>query len=297
MHHRRAEGDGDYLLFKNKDFGRTHFDDRLVTEPAVFGVRGVSTWAGTDPDLDEFSGFSIGANQHGLLCCDSNVRTLQGHANYDELTEIALREGRDVGSAVAAVGRAVESRPYLWANLIMIDASGAAAVEVRGDRIEATELTAPTARSNHHVVLEPHPDDDDTVTTAKRLAAAQRRLDGGRGIDDVFESAALPRRRRHRHLQPPGLPDRLLLRATAQRRRHRPARGPGTALHRPRARRADRAPRRAVVRRRSPRFPGLVPVGSSVRRRLKHQQSPQRPRLAAGRLFGIQSPRRPPPPS
>ncbi|MCY4424489.1 MAG: hypothetical protein OXC06_15615, partial [Acidimicrobiaceae bacterium] len=165
-------GDGDYLLFKNKDFGRTHFDDRLITEPGVFGVRGVSTWAGTDPDLDEFSGFSIGANEHGLLCCDSNVRTIEGHANYDELTEIALREGRDVGSAVAAVGQAVESRPYLWANLIMIDASGAAAVEVRGDRIDATELAAPTARSNHHIALKPHPGDDDTVTTRKRLDPA-----------------------------------------------------------------------------------------------------------------------------
>ena len=179
-------GKGDYLLFKNKDFGRTHFDDRLVTEPDVFGVRGVSTWAGTDPDLDEFSGFSIGANEHGLLCCDSNVRTLDGHANYDELTEIALREGRDVDSAVAAVREAVESKPYLWANLIMIDEAGAAAVEVRGDRVEATALTGPTARSNHHVVLKPHPDDDDTVTTQKRLSSAQRRLDEAGGMDDVL---------------------------------------------------------------------------------------------------------------
>ena len=178
---------GDYLLFKNKDFGRTHFDDRLVTEAGVFGVRGVSTWAGTDPDLDEFSGFSIGANEHGLLCCDSNVRTIEGHANYDELTEIALREGRDVGSAVAAVGQAVESRPYLWANLIMIDQADAAAVEVRGDRIEATDLAAPTARSNHHVELKPHPGDDDTVTTERRLASAQHRLERADRIDDIFE--------------------------------------------------------------------------------------------------------------
>ena len=180
-------GDGDYLLFKNKDFGRTHFDDRLVTEAGVFGVRGVSTWAGTDPDLDEFSGFSIGANEHGLLCCDSNVRTLEGHANYDELTEIALREGRDVGSAVAAVGQAVESRPYLWANLIMIDATGAAAVEVRGDRIETTELAAPTARSNHHIALKPHPGNDDTVTTERRLASAQHRVQEASRIEDIFE--------------------------------------------------------------------------------------------------------------
>ncbi len=179
-------GADDYLLFKNKDFGRTHFDDRLVTEPDVFGVRGVTTWAGTDPDLDQFSGFSIGANEHGLLCCDSNVRTLDGHANYDDLTEIALRQGRDVDSAVAAVGEAVESRPYLWANLIMIDATAAAAVEVRGDHTEVTALTGPAARSNHHIELEPHPDDDDTVTTQKRLAAAQRRLEGAAEIDDIF---------------------------------------------------------------------------------------------------------------
>jgi hypothetical protein len=180
-------GDGDYLLFKNKDFVRTHFDDRLVTEAGVFGVRGVSTWAGTDPDLDEFSGFSIGANQHGLLCCDSNVRTLEGHANYDELTEIALRRGRGIEGAVAAVAGAVDAQPYLWANLIMIDGSGAAAVEVRGDHIEVTELSGPTARSNHHIALKPHPGDDDTVTTRQRLASAQQRLDEAAGVADVFE--------------------------------------------------------------------------------------------------------------
>ena len=179
-------GADDYLLFKNKDFGRTHFDDRLVTEPEVFGVRGVITWAGSDPELDEFSGFSIGANEHGLLCCDSNVRTLAGHANYDELTETALRQGHNVDSAVAAIREAVESRPYLWANLIMIDDAGAAAVEVRSDRVEATALTGAAARSNHHVVLKPHPGDDDTVTTQRRLASAQRRLDEARGIDDVL---------------------------------------------------------------------------------------------------------------
>ncbi len=179
-------GRGEYLLFKNKDFGREHFDDRLVTEPDVFGVRGVVTWAGTDPSLDEFSGFSIGANSAGLLCCDSNVRTLEGHANYDELTEIALRQGTDVKSAVNALRLAVEVQPYLWANLIMIDGTGAAAVEVRSNNIEVTELRGATARSNHHVVLGPHRRDDDTVTTGKRLASAQRRLDTATSIADIF---------------------------------------------------------------------------------------------------------------
>ena len=63
-------GEDDYILFKNKDFGRTVFDDRLVVERDVFGIEGITTWAGTDPDLDQFSGFSIGANSSGLLVCD-----------------------------------------------------------------------------------------------------------------------------------------------------------------------------------------------------------------------------------
>ena len=69
-------GEDDFVLFKNKDFGRPHFDDRIVVERDVFGVEGITTWAGSDPDRDRFSGFSIGANAAGLLACDSNVRTL-----------------------------------------------------------------------------------------------------------------------------------------------------------------------------------------------------------------------------
>lgn len=182
--------DGDYLLFKNKDFGRTRFDDRLVLEPTVFGVEGITTWASDDPAGDRFSGFSVGANASGLLCCDSNVRTLPGHANYDDLVEIALREGQDVPSAVRAVREAVAKRPYLWGNLIMIDRHEAASVEVRGRRAEVIPLPGATARSNHHVVLGPHPENDDTVTSEDRLASAQRRIAGVRALEDVFELLA-----------------------------------------------------------------------------------------------------------
>lgn len=179
-------GNDDYVLFKNKDFGRVHFDDRIVAERSVFGVEGITTWAGSDPDLDRFSGFSIGANEHGLLCCDSNVQTLDDHANYDDLVEIALREGTDVPTAVAAVRRAVAARPYLWGNLIMIDASTQAAIEVRSSRVAVLELTGPTARTNHHTELGIHPDDDDTTTTTKRLASAQRYVTAATSLEDVF---------------------------------------------------------------------------------------------------------------
>ena len=179
-------GPDDYLLFKNKDFVRTHFEDRVVLKRDVFGVEGITTWAGTDPDRDRFSGFSIGANSDGLLVCDSNVRTLDDHENYDDLVEIALREGHDVASAADAMRRAVSRSPYLWGNLVLIDSSSSGSVEVRGDRVHVEPSPAPLARSNHHVVLGAHPADDDTTTSALRLASASRRVGSARSLDDVL---------------------------------------------------------------------------------------------------------------
>lgn len=178
--------DGSYALFKNKDFGRTHLDDLLWLERDVFGVMGMTTWAGDDPALDEYSGFSIGANRHGLLCCDSNVVTLDGLVNYDVMTEVALREGTDVASAAAAVKEACAAAATSWGNLVMIDRTGAASVEVRGTEVAVVPLDGPTARSNHHVVLGTHELQADHHTTELRLASAQRRIEQVRTIDDIF---------------------------------------------------------------------------------------------------------------
>ncbi|MEA2000449.1 MAG: hypothetical protein U9N84_00970 [Actinomycetota bacterium] len=179
-------GEDDYVLFKNKDFGRSRFEDRLVVERGVFGVEGISTWAGSAADLDVFSGFSIGANDSGVLCCDSNVRTMDDHANYDDLVELALREGADVASGVGAVQRAVEQQPYLWGNLILIDSSDQAVIEVRGTDVEVRSMNGPTACTNHHSVFEAHPDIDDTGTTERRLASAQQYLAMVTSIEDIF---------------------------------------------------------------------------------------------------------------
>jgi len=180
-------GPGDYLLFKNKDFGRSHFDDRLVLERDVFGVEGITTWAEDDPDVDKFSGFSIGANGHGLLCCDSNVRTLPEHDNYDRLVEIALREGTDVPSAVEAVRQAVTDRPFLWGNLVMIDENHTAAVEVRSSQIEVSSGADRLGRSNHHVVLGATSEDDDVITSAPRLKSVLRRVEAAVTVEDILE--------------------------------------------------------------------------------------------------------------
>ena len=179
-------GPEEFILFKNKDFGRPHFDDRIVLEPEVFGVEGITTWAGTDPELDRFSGFSIGANAAGVLACDSNVRTLPDHANYDDLVEIALRGGANVESCAEAVEAAAETQPYLWGNLLLAGEEGQMAIEVRGRRTERLPLSGAAARTNHHTRLGVHPDNDDTVTSETRLASAQRRLEQARSVEDVF---------------------------------------------------------------------------------------------------------------
>lgn len=180
-------GDGSYGLFKNKDFGRTSFDDQIVLEPSVFGVSGLVTWAGNDPSLDEFSGFSIGANAHGLLCCDANVKTVPGHENYDDLVEIALRTSSDFVGAVEAVADAVARRPYHWGNLVLIDRDLAGAIEVRGNRIEVVVSDGPTIRTNHHIALGATEDGDNTSTSQPRFEAARRLIDDAGSVGDLYD--------------------------------------------------------------------------------------------------------------
>ena len=182
--------DGSYALFKNKDFGREHLDDRIWLDADLFGVLGMTTWAGDDPLLDEYSGFSIAANVHGLLCCDSNVVTLDDHVNYDVMTEVAVREGVDVASAVAAVRAACAAAPVSWGNLVMIDRSSAASVEIRGSEVAVVPLEGAAARSNHHVVLGDHEIQEDHATTHLRRDAAQRRVERATTLSDVFELQA-----------------------------------------------------------------------------------------------------------
>ncbi len=179
--------DGSYALFKNKDFGRRRFDDRITVERDVFGAAGLATFARDDPDGDEFSGFSIGANSSGLLSCDANVRTVDGHANYDDLVEIALRQSNDVATAIPAIGDAVLSRPYHWANLVLIDAEQSAAIEIRGQRMHVLVHRTPIVRTNHHITLGATPLDDNTSTSAPRLDVALRDVGALESVDQTFD--------------------------------------------------------------------------------------------------------------
>lgn len=151
----------DYILFKNKDFGRPHHDDRLVLDRDVFGVVGVSTWARSDPADDVLSGISLGANSAGLFCCDANVRGAEGQSNYDELVEIH--------SAPAA------GWPKEW--LLS---------KPRDQTVAVTPLSGATARSNHHLELAAEGDPDVGPTTARRLVGAQRRVEAATSIEELF---------------------------------------------------------------------------------------------------------------
>lgn len=177
---------GDYALFKNKDFGRSQFDDRVVLERDVFGVCGMTTWAGEDPNLDQFSGFSIGANSHGLLCCDSNVVTLEDHVNYDVMVEVALRQGSDVASAISAVREVVAEKPTSWGNMVLVDDHSAASIEIRGTEAVASPLIGANARTNHHIKLGEHSLQEDKVTTVSRFESATRRLSDVHSVEDIF---------------------------------------------------------------------------------------------------------------
>ena len=115
--------------------------------------------------------------------------TLDGLVNYDVMTEVALRE-TDVAAAAEAVRAACAESPTSWGNLVLIDATSAASVEIRGSEVVVVPLDAATARSNHHVVLGHHELQEDHATTDLRLASAQRQIAAATSLQDVYELLA-----------------------------------------------------------------------------------------------------------
>jgi hypothetical protein len=175
----------EFVLFKNRDFRRAHFDDKLTLTDQAFGVLGLETWDGDDPDADRFSGYSIGFNPH-LACCDSNVRTVDGGDNYDKLVQGVVEHCTTIDEAVARVRQMAAERLFCWANMIVATPDGVAALEVRGDHVEVERNSVFIARANHHVCLGATPQDDDTVTTAFRYQTAFEGLKTAASLDDIF---------------------------------------------------------------------------------------------------------------
>lgn len=176
----------EFVLFKNRDFKRGHFDDVISITERSFGVLGLETWDGLDPANDRFSGFSIGSNM-GLACCDSNVKTIENGVNYDRLVQAVVDNCSTVDEAVQKVQTLVASDSYCWANLIVATPDEVAAIEVRDGKIGIERSAIAVARANHHICLGANPDDDDTVTTAIRYKLALDGLNNAKQLTDFFE--------------------------------------------------------------------------------------------------------------
>ncbi len=175
----------EFILFKNRDFRRAHFDDRLTVNDHAFGVLGLETWDGDSPDADRFSGYSIGFNAH-LACCDSNVRTVEGGDNYDKLVQAVVEHCATIDEAIAQVRQMASERLYCWANMGVVTPDGVAALEVRGEHVEVERNSVSIARANHHVCLVATPQDDDTMTTEFRYQTAFEGLKTAASLADIF---------------------------------------------------------------------------------------------------------------
>jgi len=174
-----------FVLFKNRDFKRKHFDDHPHLTETIFGVRGVETWDGSDPDKDRLSGFSIGFNAH-LACCDSNVRTVPGGDNYDKLVEAVVENCTTIEQAIDCARQLVREQLFCWANMLVATPNGVAAFEVRDHHVEVERNPIFAARANHHVCLGATPDDDDTTTTLPRYQSMVKGLQQVERLEQVF---------------------------------------------------------------------------------------------------------------
>jgi predicted choloylglycine hydrolase len=175
----------EFVLFKNRDFSREHYDDRFSLTDTAFGALGLETWDASDPDGDRLSGFSIGFNAH-LACCDSNVRTVSGGDNYDKLVQAVVENCTTIDQAIVQVRRLAADQLFCWANMIVATAGEIAALEVRDHHVEVERNPSFLARANHHVCLGATPEDDDTDTTPFRYQVAYEGLRTAKRVEDIF---------------------------------------------------------------------------------------------------------------
>jgi hypothetical protein len=175
----------EFVLFKNRDFTREHYDDRLLLTDTSFGALGLETWDASDSDGDRLSGFSVGFNAR-LACCDSNVRTVPGGDNYDKLVQEVVENCTTLDQAIAHVRRLVKDQLFCWANMIVATPAEIAALEVREHHVEVERSPNFLARANHYIRLGATPHDDDTITTPFRYRAACEGLRTARRLEDIF---------------------------------------------------------------------------------------------------------------
>ncbi|MCZ4282171.1 hypothetical protein O4H49_15385 [Kiloniella laminariae] len=177
----------EYLLFKNKDFSRSHYDDKILHTQHLWGAAGLETFS-EDPGVkDVHSGLSIGANHFGLLVTDAHVQnTGPENSNYDILVEIALNEGRDIPSALTAMERHIAKHPSWWGNLVLADANGLAVAEIRHDQLRTLSGHTPIIRTNHQHLHGPQNGlENNSSNSLGRYIWAGQHLSGATNLEDI----------------------------------------------------------------------------------------------------------------
>ena len=177
----------EFLLFKNKDFRRKDFDDRLVIQKGLFAVEGTQSWDDRSTDVDIFSGFSIGVNSSGLACCDSNVEMKPSAKNYDFLTQEILEKCRSVDDAANVVEKAVHTQRYSWGNIVVATKDEVATFQV-ADYVKVFRDSIQTVRTNHHIEHGRRPIlYGESTGSIERYEVAKRLLERVEDVDGVFE--------------------------------------------------------------------------------------------------------------
>jgi hypothetical protein len=179
-------GPGEYLLYKNKDFGQVGLEEKITSTPQLFGIAGVETFDRLDTNEINYSGLSVGANEHGLICCDAHVSfEPKNGVNYDRLVEVALTEGKDVQSAIQSLESFVKKTPVWAGNLVLTDGKMVASVEAKGTEIDVQYSELYGAKTNHHVTF-PMDVEPASESSLGRLESANTRSSKVSCIDDVF---------------------------------------------------------------------------------------------------------------
>ncbi len=176
-----------FVLFKNKDFKRERFEDELLIEKDLFGIRGVESWAAPNGEIsDTFSGFSLGINSSLLFLADANIKSLARKRNYDVLTEHALRNASEARQVQGVLSREIP-KGYGWTNMVAVDGRDIVALEV-GNHVNVERGKKFAARTNHFLLtpgwkVDYHQDSG----TKTRMRDASTKLREARNLQDIFE--------------------------------------------------------------------------------------------------------------
>ncbi|WP_419905925.1 hypothetical protein [Kiloniella sp.] len=177
----------EHFLFKNKDFSRPEYTDRIKRTDHLWGAEGLETFSADPNEEDIYSGLSIGANKHGLFVADSHVQiTGTSASNYDILVETALELGQDIETALTALRIRITENPSWWGNLVLADASGTAAIEVRDSQLQVIRNPSRILRTNHQHLHGPNDGlENNNSNSYGRFDWGSGRLDNINRINDI----------------------------------------------------------------------------------------------------------------